>query len=103
MKKQFLPLLMGAMLFAALSGMPLYAQNAVVNPLFQTADMQYWTGTDPSYGVLFVPPSLGLDQYAMRKMPGTPDNNGSVTQQVHLIGGFTYQFSADVVAKYCSS
>jgi len=99
--KKMLLLWMGACLAAVLLPAPsLEAQNAVCNPFFSTTDMTHWTGTDPS--IIVVPGSLqmGLDWYCLRKNPGTPGNNGSVTQSVFLIGGVTYQFSAAVAASY---
>jgi hypothetical protein len=53
--------------------------------------------------VVVGPASLGMDYYCVRKYPGSPSNNGALEQDVHLLGGVTYVFSADIAAKYCSS
>jgi hypothetical protein len=93
-------LLLGGLVYACLLGPPLHAQNAVANPYFSTMNMKHWTGDDPS--LICVPGNinLGMDWYCLRKNPGSPDNNGTVTQDVHLIAGYTYQFSANIAAVY---
>ena len=103
MKKLTLLLIFGGLTFTALSGLTVMAQNTVVNPLFQTGDMQYWDGSDSSLAVLVGPATLGMDYYCLRKFPGNPSNNGAVTQQVHLIGGTNYKFQANIASKYCST
>jgi hypothetical protein len=95
--------LAAGLVITVLSGDPVFGQNAVLNPLFQTSDLLHWTGTDPTLNVVTAPPNLGLEKYCCRKLPGTPSNNGSLTQQVHLLGGHTYSFSANIAAKYCST
>ena len=65
--------------------------------------MNDWTYSDPTYGVMVGPSNSGLDYYTCKKSPGYPSNNGSITQQVHLLGGHYYTFTANVAAKYCST
>ena len=103
MRKMIMLLTFGGLVFAALSGSMSSAQNVVVNPLFQTGDMQYWNATDPSYLVMVGNSKLNMEYYCLRKYPGTPSNNGAVTQQVHLFGGTTYKFQANIAAQYCST
>jgi len=47
--------------------------------------------------------SLGMDNYCVRKYPGTPSNNGAITQDVYLVAGNVYDFSANIASKYCST
>lgn len=103
MKRMIMLFILGGFVFIAFSGFSLMAQNAVVNPLFQTQDMIFWTGDDPTLMVVPGDAKLGLDSYCVRKYPGGPDNNGAITQQVHLIGGITYNFRANIASKYCST
>jgi hypothetical protein len=49
------------------------------------------------------PQYLGMDFVCLQKFPGLPDNNGSVTQKVHLIKGHTYNFSDSIAAQFCPS
>ena len=95
--------LTGMLVFFAISGVHLNAQNAVVNPQFSTMDLQHWAGEDPRMYVATGPQFLGMDFVCLEKFPGLPDNNGSVTQEVHLIKGYTYRFSASIAAQYCPS
>jgi hypothetical protein len=103
MKK--IPLLVNAffLVFVAFSGPLIFAQNAVVNPQFSTLDLQNWEGLDPLMYVATGPQFLGMDFVCLQKFPGLPDNNGSITQEVHLIKGYTYWFSANIAAQYCPS
>ena len=103
MKRLLLFLFVAGLFCCFLSGQPLLAQNAVVNPLFQTGDLTFWQTTGSGYAVIIGPANLGMDQYCVKKSPGGPDHNGSIIQNVHLIGGHTYKFSAKIAAKYCSS
>ena len=91
------------LIYIAISGARLVAQNAVVNSQFSTLDLQHWEGKDPLMHVATGPQFLGMDFVCLQKFPGFPDNNGSVTQDVHLIEGHTYQFSACIAAQYCPS
>ena len=79
------------------------AQTATLNPGFETYTMQHWTGTDSTYVVTLGSSTLGMVSYCLRKFPGTPDNNGAVSQSVHLLAGQTYEFRANIASKYCST
>ena len=103
MKRVLLFFLLAGLVLTVYSGEPLSAQNAVLNPYFQTNDLLHWEGNDPSLMVVTGPPNLGLEGYCCRKFPGTPSNNGTLTQKVHLLKGHTYNFSASISAKYCST
>lgn len=103
MRKLIIGFSMGMLAFTVFSGLPLHAQNAVANPFFSTFDLQHWTATDSSYSCMLGSTNLGMDYYCLRKFPGFPSNNGAITQQVHLVAGNTYEFSANIAAKYCYS
>ena len=93
----------GVLALAVLCAPQLCAQNAVCNPQFSTFDLQHWSGEDPTYNVYPGPMALGMDFLCLEKNPGAPLNNGSITQNVHLIAGYNYLFSANIAAEYCSS
>ena len=103
MKKLLMFICVTGLLCLFFAGQPLLAQNAVVNPNFQTADFSHWQTTGTGYSIINGPTALGMSGYCVRKSPGSPDANGSIIQDVHLIGGHTYQFSAKIASKYCSS
>jgi hypothetical protein len=93
---------MGVLALLVFSGLEVQAQNAVANPFFTTMDLQHWTATDPSYKCI-VKTNQGMEYYCLQKYPGTTLNNGAIKQDVHLISGNTYEFSANIASKYCSS
>jgi len=39
----------------------------------------------------------------VKRRPGPPGDNGGIEQEVHLLGGVSYTFTANVAAQYCSS
>lgn len=91
---------LAALAWVCLPGSPAQAQNTVANALFSTQDIQHWTTSDPSVKASPGAASLGMDWYCMMKAPGVPYDNGSVTQEVHLVGGVSYHFSANIAAVY---
>jgi hypothetical protein len=103
MNKACIFLFLGAFALVFFIGPPAKAQNAVANPCFTTTDLQHWSYEDPTYACVPGNSSLGMTLYCARKNPGSPDNNGAMEQQVHLIAGNTYEFSANIASKYCTS
>ncbi|MFH2001784.1 MAG: hypothetical protein ABIK28_19015 [Planctomycetota bacterium] len=104
MRKICMWAVLGALVMTCITGAEAIAQNAVVNPFFSTQDLTGWTGTDPSLKSAGGSASLGLDWYCCYKNPGTPNDNGSISQELYLLGGRTYDFSANIAAAYyCSS
>jgi hypothetical protein len=93
-------LVFGGLAVFCLFSSPVMAQNAVCNPFFSTLDMQHWEGDDPSYMVFPGSAQWGMDWYCLVKNPGTPDNNGGITQEVYLLEGVTYQFNAPIASSY---
>lgn len=96
-------LLLGGLAFMALSDSSLMAQSAAVNGGFATGDLDQWENEDSSVAILTGNPSYNMYNYCCKKNPGAPNDNGAIEQEVHLIGGVTYIFSADIAAKYCST
>lgn len=100
MLKSFRLILLGGLVLIGLSGTLLQAQNPVCNPYFSTMDLIHWDGDDPSLTCILGNTNWGVDNYCCKKSPGSPYNNGSITQEVHLMAGWTYQFSANIAATY---
>ncbi len=93
-----------ALLF--LCGGALFAQGAVFNGDFETgsyAPMWTLTGGNANTVLALFESKVGFKSWCLKRMTGTPSNNGGFEQTVHLVGGVTYVFSADIVAKYCST
>ena len=88
-------------LFLGFSGASLEAQNTLVNPYFSTGDFLGWNKT-PDTTLKAVPgnASMGMEWYCARKSPGTPTENGNISQDVALIAGQVYDFSANIAAAY---
>ena len=103
MKKALVFAALGAFVLLVLPSPSAMAQNAAVNPEFQTYNLQNWEGDDPSLMVITGKASLGMDSYCCKKRPGTPNDNGAISQMVHLFQGCTYEFSANIAAEFCSS
>jgi len=92
------------LVWACLPDSSLQAQSTVANGIFSTQDLLHWVNTDPSVAVAPGSGTLGLEGYCIRKNPGSPNDNGSITQAVHLVGGVVYNFSACIASLYtCSS
>lgn len=100
MRKTIYLMVLAALLWVCLPASPAQAQNTVANALFSTQDLLHWTISDPSAKTGPGAAALGIDWYAMRKSPGVPNDNGSMTQEVHLVGGVTYNFSANIASVY---
>jgi len=82
------------------------AQEMVFNGDFETGSLNHgWTlfggnanTITTTFAVVYNQPSL-----CVKRKPGTPGDNGGIQQEVHLLGGVTYAFSANIAAQYCSS
>ena len=80
---------------------PATGQEIVFNGDFETGSLSHgWNLTNGNeltetavFGTVMGSPSLCL-----KRCPGTPLNNGGFEQQVHLLGGVTYTFSANIAA-----
>jgi hypothetical protein len=77
------------------------AQNIAFNGDFETADYNHgWTltGAGGDAEVVVFDTVMGEQSLCLRRCPGEPSNNGGFEQEVHLLGGVTYDFSADIAA-----
>jgi hypothetical protein len=101
MKKSHLYTCVGAAVLLFLCSAPLAAQEIVFNGDIETREIVYgWTLTGGNQNTLkaYYPVILDDPSWCIRRMPGTPNNNGSIEQEVHLVGGVTYEFSAAIAA-----
>ncbi|MFH2001510.1 MAG: hypothetical protein ABIK28_17640, partial [Planctomycetota bacterium] len=81
------------------------AQNVSFNGDFETGAYSHgWTlfGGNTGTTIATFGTGVGDPSYCLKRMPGSP-NNGGIEQEVHLIGGETYNFYANIAAQYCSS
>ena len=79
MEKIVFRLFIGSLVFLVFSGLCLMAQNAVVNPKFETMNLLNWEGDDPSLAAMYAPQGAGMSGYCCRNLPGPPLNNGPMT------------------------
>lgn len=78
------------------------AQNIAFNGDFETgAHTDGWTlkGGNTHTTIALFESTIGKKSLCLKRRPGTPSSNGGLEQQVHLLGGVTYNFSADIVAE----
>lgn len=88
-----------------LSG-PLWAQSPVINGDFETgAYTPKWTLTGGNTYTTMAKFNLpyGHNTWCLKRRPGSPSSNGGFEQQVFLVEGISYLFTADIAAQYCSS
>lgn len=83
---------------------PLMAQEVVFNGDFETESYtSLWilTGGNLHTEIATFETILGKNSPCLKRRPGLPDDNGAIEQQVHLFGGMTYKFSANIAAEEC--
>ena len=106
MRRLLLTGLLSAVALLFLSASPVLAQGAVYNGDFETGTLAPgWTlvgGNTYTQLVLFET-KPGNKSYGLKRRPGPPSNNGGIEQTIHLVGGVTYVFEADIVSQYCAS
>lgn len=86
-----------ALLFICAS--PLQAQNVVFNgDLEMEAIQPAWTltGGNSNTTVVKFQTVSGENSWCVKRRPGTPNDNGNIEQQVHLIAGLDYNVKVDV-------
>ena len=96
---------LGAAVLFLCSG-PLPAQETVFNGDFQLGNYTPpWTltGGNAYTQVTYFQTKLGVNSLSLKRRPGPPNSNGGITQDLYLIGGVMYVFTADIAAQYCSS
>ncbi len=87
-----------------LCGPPLAAQDMVLNGYFDFESTEKWTESGGTTGCDVVQYDVtggGSPSWCYMREPGTNGGNGSILQDVLLIGGVTYQFDADVAYYTC--
>lgn len=87
-----------------LGGPPLAAQDMVLNGYFDHQSTLKWTeagGTAGCAVVQYDVTGTSSPSWCYEREPGTNGGNGSILQDVLLIGGVTYQFDADVAYYTC--
>ena len=79
----------------------LQAQDVALNGDFETnAISPTWelTGGNTYTTIATFQTVLGQSSLCLKRRPGTPTSNGGIWQYVHLIGGMTYTFRADIAS-----
>jgi hypothetical protein len=103
-KTLWLASLGAAVLFLCSS--PLAAQEVVFNGDFELGTYSpTWTltGGNTYTQIAYFQTKLGQNSLCLKRRPGPPSSNGGIEQNVHLIGGVMYVFTADIASQYCSS
>jgi len=93
--------------FLFLASGPAWGQSegAVLNGDFETgAYAPQWTLTGGNSHTQIVKWATSAEEtsWCLKRRPGNPENGG-IQQNVYLMAGITYIFSADVAAQYCAS
>lgn len=99
MKKHFVLACLWAATLIFISTGSLNAQEIVFNGDFETkaySPMWTLTGGNAHTTVAYYQTVVGEYSYCMRRMPGLPNDNGGIEQQVHLMEGDSYLFSVDI-------
>ena len=100
MRKRYLFMLAGAAaLLLGLTG-TVQAQDVVYSGDIEMGDFTGWTltGGNAHSKVIEWQVVQLKNSFCVKRRPGTPSDNGAIEQNVHLVGGVTYAFSADIAA-----
>ena len=106
MKRGLITACLGAAFLLFLGVVDADAQQVVYDGDFETGSFApAWTlfGGNTYTQIVTFQTKLGQTTLTMKRRPGTPNSNGGIKTQVHLMAGTTYLFSADVASQYCSS
>ena len=101
MKKSITLACWGAAAILLLYAPGLQAQEAILNGDFETASITPpWTltGGNTNTTIATFQTVSSVNSLCLKRMPGSPNNNGSFEQQVHLIKDVMYLFRADIAA-----
>lgn len=88
-----------ACLLILFSAVELQAQSVAVNGDFETNSISpSWElyGGNTYTQVASYQTVAGVTSLCLKRRPGTPNSNGGISQDVHLIGGMSYRFSANI-------
>jgi hypothetical protein len=83
----------------------LEAQNVVFNGDFETGQYDApWTlfGGNTYSKIAMFEVQPGIESLCLKRRPGEPDNGG-LAQEVHLIEGTLYHFTAKLAAQFCAT
>jgi hypothetical protein len=86
-------------LFLFFSGSDAAGQNIVPNGDFELQSLGLWTlegQNNYTSLTMFDVAGIGQSSWSWKRMPGTGTGNGSLVQDVCLIGGVTYNVLVDV-------
>lgn len=89
-----------ALLLLLFSGGEAMAQNTAANGDFELQDTEPWVKTGSNDGakiLMYDVNGNGSTSLCWSRQPGSNKGNGGITQDVILIAGTTYDFTADVV------
>jgi len=106
MRRVFLLAVLGVVALLFLGSGPLWAQGAVFNGDFETGSyspMWILTGGNTYTQLVVWDSTPGVKSHCLKRQPGPPSSNGGIEQDVALVGGIQYVFSADIAAQYCTS
>jgi len=80
------------------------AQDMILNGNYELEALGPWIMTGGNTHTSVVKNDVtgtGNDSWCLEREPGTPNDNGGITQDVLLIGGVTYDFYADIKYNSC--
>jgi len=100
-KRNFVLTCFGAFALMLVCSAPVGAQDVVLNGDFETGDYSpQWTltGGNAHTVLTYYQTVAGVTSLCVRRMPGKPNDNGSIEQQVLLYKGVTYNFTGDFAA-----
>jgi hypothetical protein len=101
MKKAFVLVCCGAAALLFLCASPVAAQEVVFNGDFETNSYtSLWSlfGGNQYTTIATYQTVYGVNSLCLKRRPGNPNSNGGIEQEVHLLGGITYNFSASIAA-----
>jgi len=106
MKQPFLWACLGVGALLLLAAPDAAAQSSAFNGDFETGSYTHgWTlfGGNTNTITAMFQTKVNESSLCLKRRPGPPSDNGGIEQEVHLIGGVNYLFTANVAAQYCSS
>jgi len=89
----------GAIALLYMCATPLQAQNVVLNGDLETESiLPLWGlhGGNSNTTMVKFQTVVGVNSWCMKRRPGSPNDNGGIEQEVHLIGGIDYSIVVNV-------
>jgi hypothetical protein len=106
MKRSLIWACFGVAAIWLLCASPATAQEMVYNGDLETGSYTHgWTlfGGNANTKMATFQTKYNVNSLCLKRRPGPPSDNGGLETDVHLIGGETYLFTANIAAEYCSS